>query len=77
MPERIDWRRELARAGSHTQDTLVALALRAGWFEVTARGKGSHRYFKNNSDARPVTIPSHPAVNTARAIIRQLGGGHD
>jgi predicted RNA binding protein YcfA (HicA-like mRNA interferase family) len=71
----IDWRREQAGAGSQNQSSLASLALRAGWYEVRGRGRGSHRYFKKDGVLRPVVIPARPAVNTVRAIINQLGGG--
>ncbi|MCC6236919.1 MAG: type II toxin-antitoxin system HicA family toxin [Dehalococcoidia bacterium] len=78
MPgEVIDWRRELARAGSHTQRTLIELALRAGWVERPHRGKGSHRYFVKAGVPRGVTIQASMRVSTARAVIRQLQGGPD
>ena len=78
MPDdAIDWRREFARAGSHTQRSLIELAIRAGWVEQPHRGKGSHRYFVREGVARGVTIQSQMRAATARAVIRQLQGGLD
>ena len=74
MNEGIDWQAERARAGSHTQRSLAALAVRAGWYEVKARGKGSHRFFKRDGVPGPVVIPTDPRVNTVRAILKGLGG---
>ncbi len=74
--EGIDWRREQARAGSHTQASLVRLALRVGWVEVPGRGKGSHRYVTREGAPRPVSIPANPKIGTVRAIMKQLGDGN-
>ena len=77
MPDEINWRGELARAGSQTQASLARLAVAAGWVERPHRGKGSHRYFVKEGVARGVTIQHSMRAATARAVIKQLQGGPD
>ncbi len=48
-----------------------------GW--VFDRQKGSHRVYKRDGAARPLTIPAHDqlAIGTLSAIIKQTGGDRD
>ncbi|MEX2375843.1 MAG: type II toxin-antitoxin system HicA family toxin [Dehalococcoidia bacterium] len=70
----IDWERERARAASATQQSLAALARRAGWSVGSARGKGSH-ILATRDHARPVVIQRKMYRAAALSVIDQLRKG--
>ena len=75
MNEGIDWASERARAGSHTQRSLAALAVRAGWTVARGRGKGGHWLAHREGVPRPVAIPSKLNRSIAFSVVWQLEGG--